>query len=65
MKTIAALLFAAAMCIGIGFTAGYTHVIVNSEAYCVDFGDTLIMVVDGHVYQYEVSQQFYDSVLHR
>lgn len=43
----------------IGFILGYAHVIVHSEAYCVDYGDTLALIVDGHTYHYAVSPGFY------
>ena len=43
-----------------GFIFGYVYVIVNSEAYCVDNGDTLVMVVDGQEYQYVASPKFYE-----
>lgn len=62
VKFMAVVLFVAAALIFMGFAWGYTHVICRSEAYCVDHGDTLIMMVDGHVYQYVVSPEFYDRV---
>lgn len=59
-KYMAVVLFIAAAILSIGFILGYVHVIVNSEAYCVDNGDTLVMVVDGQEYQYVVSPKFYE-----
>lgn len=48
-----------------GFITGYTHVIVRSEAFVVDRGETIVMLVDGNAYHYEVSPEFYDrAVLH-
>ena len=46
-----------------GFVFGYIHVIIDSEAYCVDNGDTLVMVVDGHEYHYVTSPKFYERSL--
>lgn len=43
----------------IGFILGYVHVIVRSEAHCVDYGNTLALIVDGHTYHYAVSPGFY------
>lgn len=57
---LALIVLIAAALIFVGFIWGYTHVVCNSEAYCIDQGDTLIMMVDGHVYQYVVSPAFYD-----
>lgn len=48
-----------------GFVTGYMHVIIRSQAYVVDHGDTIVMLVDGNAYHYEVSPEFYDrAVLH-
>lgn len=48
-----------------GFVVGYAHVIVKSQAYVVDSGKTIVMLVDGNAYHYEVSPEFYDrTVLH-
>ena len=62
VKYMAVLLFMAAAILSIGFTLGYIHVIVHSEAYCIDQGDTLVMLIDGHIYQYVVSPEFYDRI---
>lgn len=43
----------------IGFAFGYMHVIVHSEAYAIEDGKCLMLEVDGHQYQYEVSPAFY------
>ena len=59
-KYMAVVLFIVAAIFISGFMLGYVHVIVNSEAYCVDNGDTLVMVVDGQEYQYVVSPKFYE-----
>ena len=61
-KCMAVLLLMAAAVLSIGFMLGYIHVIVHSEAYCIDQGDTIVMLIDGHIYQYVVSPEFYDRV---
>ena len=60
VKFLAVVFFMAAAIFLMGAIAGYVHVIVRSEAYCVDNGDTLMLVVDGHEYQYLVSPKFYE-----
>lgn len=56
---VAALLLCVAFIFFTGCIVGYVHVIQHSEAYCIDNGDTLVMLCDGHVYQYVVSPAFY------
>ena len=60
VKFMAVMLLIVAAIFFTGYIFGYVHVIVRSEAYCVDDGDTLVMVVDGQEYQYVVSPKFYE-----
>lgn len=62
IKFMAVVLLIAAAIFCMGYMSGYVHVIVNSEAYCVDQGDTLMITVDGHEYQYVVSPAFYNRL---
>lgn len=53
-KTFVLIIGLAVGLILMGFILGYIHVITSSKAYCVDYGKTIIMVVDGHTYRYLV-----------
>ena len=59
-KFMAVILFMVAAIFFTGYILGYVHVIVRSEAYCVDDGNTLVMVVDGREYQYTASHKYYE-----
>ena len=60
VKYMAVVLFIAVAIFIFGCMFGYVYVIVNSQAYCVDDGNTLVMVVDGREYQYTASHKYYE-----
>lgn len=44
-----------------GYSCGFHHVIMNSEAYAIEGGDILVLEIDGEAYEYVVSPQFYSQ----
>ena len=64
-KYMMVMMLIVAIIFSVGFMVGYAHVVMSSEAYCIDSGDTLILEVDGRAYQYLTSPKFYERLMFR